>query len=55
MKKETAAVLAGVFGLLTVLGIIRLRRILREKNGFSNLYEKYEMEDQDAVEFLALL
>jgi len=60
MKKELNIILAGSVGLFAVLGIISFRKILKSKN-FTirkehELYgNRYQNEDEDGVEFLALL
>ena len=64
MKKEASVLLAGSLGVLTVLGIIGIRNFLKAKRlryseeyaDYHRLYGKrYEKEDEDGVEFLALL
>ncbi len=64
MKKELNILLAGSVGLLTVLGIIGLRKILKNRSfecctNDADLHEiygnRYQNEDKEGVEFLALL
>lgn len=64
MNKETRVLLAGSIGLLTVLGIFKLRKLLKikkqnEENEIPEEHHfyggRYQAEDGDGVEFLALL
>ncbi|MGC4128930.1 MAG: hypothetical protein QM564_05075 [Bergeyella sp.] len=64
MRKEASVLLAGTLGFFTVLGIIGFKKILKSKDrkyhkeykDYHRLYGKrYEAEDGDGVEFLALL